>query len=1235
MLGSPHQSAVRHRLLAAFVIAVAVPLAVPAARPAAGPVVVDTTTVPDGDAVATADPAPSDPAPSDPAPSDPAPPDPAPSDPPSPDAAAADTTVPDDLPGDGAVVMALDELAPFAVVPGSSVDLRVTVAGPSAALGGSAFTYTAEIQNNSLPDADGATFTFQPPGGSTGVTATCAAAGGASCGTLDVGYFGDVSGAVGALPHLGLVTITVTGNFPMGVASVTASATVEPPPTTTDPDLSTNTSSVGTALSPPVADLSATIAQSHDTVVDGDVITYTLSYANAGPHEIRRAQIIAPYFASSSYTATSILVSCTPTAGATCPDDLDDDYGSNGFAYTVPVMPPGSTLVLIYEVTVAARPGACGDDASFVTSTRITAPNGADDPNSFNNGTANLVATADVPPCPETDLVAVKSQSQPSIVVDDVVTYTMTFTNAGPSDAHGASIVDTFTSFGEVSPVYQPTRQFTGCTPTGGAVCPTNLVDHHSDGTIFSTTIPTFPVGASVTITYDLTFSASANGGCGVDVLFRNSARIGTPAGLVDSNPGNNNATVYLTAESPACVPVDLTASLTQSQPTVRPGDVVTYSAVYSNEGPGSADGATIQGSFHIYNDRWYVVYGNPSAHFVSCVATGGAVCPTFSDMTYAGAAWFYATAIPTFPAGATLTVTYEVTYPVSTSPAGSPCSSSITFLNGAAIAAGGTAVESDYSNNQEQATLDAGVCADVAVNKSVAPAQVQAGEPVSYTIDVTNESSDAADHVAVRDPLPSGFVFESAGCSVLSGTATCGAVDYDPVTHTVTSTIDNLATGDGLRFVLTGTAGVEAATFTNTATATPTPGLSRYLDPHPASNFSQVNLQIFNTVSPITVTKTIAGLSPAGLPSPLTFTGTITCASQGSQPWSVTVPAGATSASAAAVTFWDGEPCVVAEDAPPAAPPWTAWIGSPIVAPALVPILGPATPVAVSVTNTLVEVPRGDGVVIVTKTIDGLTAAGLPAPLTFTGSVSCDGQPTQAWSATVAAGATSGSAPALTFAEGSSCSVTEDDVVAPAPAGYVWAGSPSISPVTTPVLSAGAALQVTVTNTLDALAPTGAIEVTKVVSGAAPVTGDFGFVVFCGDAGTFTAVVSLAGATSGSATVRNVPAGAVCTVTEHARAIAPAGFEWAEPHYSTAALTVAADETSEIVVTNPLRAMAAPEVPTTSNPPGTPSTPTGTLPSTGAAPAPVIGIGLLLVILGTAATLIRRRPPGDLDLSR
>jgi uncharacterized repeat protein (TIGR01451 family) len=197
-----------------------------------------------------------------------------------------------------------------------------------------------------------------------------------------------------------------------------------------------------------------------------------------------------------------------------------------------------------------------------------------------------------------------------------------------------------------------------------------------------------------------------------------------------------------------------------------------------------------------------------------------------------------------------------------------------------------------------------------------------------------------------------------------------------------------------------------------------------------------------------------------------------------------------------------------------------------------------------------------------VTKEIAGLPA-GLPQAMTFSGRLTCGTQPAQTWTATVAAGATSGSSAALTVFQGDSCTATEDTPPA-APAGYGWSGAPAI---------AEQAQGFTVTNRLQRL--NGGVQLTKRFSGpaagVAAVNGRFDFSLDCGPDGVHTASVTVANGLEASVRVANLPANASCTVTETGKAAAPAAYQWGAPVYSANSVVVTAGSDVALSVTNPL----------------------------------------------------------------
>jgi uncharacterized repeat protein (TIGR01451 family) len=110
---------------------------------------------------------------------------------------------------------------------------------------------------------------------------------------------------------------------------------------------------------------------------------------------------------------------------------------------------------------------------------------------------------------------------------------------------------------------------------------------------------------------------------------------------------------------------------------------------------------------------------------------------------------------------------------------------------------------------------------ADLSITKS-APASVQTGASLTYTIQVTNNGPDAASSVVLTDPLPAGSAFVSAAggmsCTHNSGIVNC--------------TTPQIASGSSATVLLTVTAPQQATTLSNTASVS-----SATTDPNGTNN--------------------------------------------------------------------------------------------------------------------------------------------------------------------------------------------------------------------------------------------------------------------------------------------------------------------------------------------------------------------------------------------------------------
>ncbi|MCP4898843.1 MAG: DUF11 domain-containing protein [bacterium] len=124
---------------------------------------------------------------------------------------------------------------------------------------------------------------------------------------------------------------------------------------------------------------------------------------------------------------------------------------------------------------------------------------------------------------PEADLSISKDDGVASVELGDVLTYTITVSNAGSSDVLGATVTDTFpTSLSGVT---------WSCDEAGGGTCgfPSGLGDIAVEVDL--------PAGTSVE------FTAHATVGPGASLGVSNTATVECPVGVVESDPSDNEAT--------------------------------------------------------------------------------------------------------------------------------------------------------------------------------------------------------------------------------------------------------------------------------------------------------------------------------------------------------------------------------------------------------------------------------------------------------------------------------------------------------------------------------------------------------------------------------------------------------------------------------------------------------------------------------------------------------------------
>ncbi|MFO1316169.1 MAG: hypothetical protein U1F58_11255 [Burkholderiales bacterium] len=262
--------------------------------------------------------------------------------------------------------------APITVTtPGSPVaDLAITKTNNvTSVTPGSVVTYVIVVTNNGPAAVIGATVTDTVPAALTGVTWTCAASAGSSC---PASGSGSINATVDLLAG-GTATFTLTGTLSGSASgSLTNTASVAPPPGTTDPNPGNNTST------------------DSDPIVANAVVDLAIAKQNTGP--------FAPGQVGAQYEIVVTNVGTVPTSGlVTVTDTLPPGLtataiGGAGWACTQPAGPctrsdplaPGASYPAItLTVNIAA------DAPSPVVN--VVEVKGGGDTNGANNSAKNVV----------------------------------------------------------------------------------------------------------------------------------------------------------------------------------------------------------------------------------------------------------------------------------------------------------------------------------------------------------------------------------------------------------------------------------------------------------------------------------------------------------------------------------------------------------------------------------------------------------------------------------------------------------------------------------------------------------------------------------------------------------------------------------------------------------------------------------------------------------------------------
>ena len=739
----------------------------------------------------------------------------------------------------------------------ASANLSITKSdSPDPVTAGGTVTYTITVTNNGPSPATNVTVTDTLSGSTT--YGSSIPSQGSCTGT------GPVICNLGSLANGASATVTITVTAPTEGGTIYNSASVSG--SEFDPNTGNNSTGPVPTTVNASANLSITKTDSPDPVTAAGTLTYTLTVTNNGPSTATNVAITDTLPGSTTYgSATPSQGSCTGTTTVTCnlgslangasatvtitvtapteggtisnnasvsgtePDpntgnnstgpvpttvtasanlsitksDSPDPVTEGGtLSYMITVTNSGPSTATNVTVTdtlpgtttyVSATPtqgscsgtgtvtcnlGSLGNGASAMVTITVT-PNAAgtiynsagvtlteNDPNTANNTTPAIPTTVNPPPSIDADLLIAKTDSPDPVTAGGTLTYTITVTNLGPNPATNLTVTDTLPS--GVSNI-----------SAGGSGWTCGVA-----GYVVTCTRPSLSVTPPSAPDITITVTVPSSGG----TIINTSSVTAT-----ENDPnGSNNTTgpVYTMVNASA----NLSITKGDSPDPVTVGGTLTYTITVTNNGPSPATNVTVTDTL-----PGTTTYVSATPSQGSCTGTAIVTC-----------------SLGSLANGANATVMVVVT----PNTAG-------TISNSASV----TLTENDPNTSDNITPAIATtvnpppiIDADLSITKTDSPDPVAlVGDPLTYTITVTNNGPATATGVTMTDSLPASVTLVSATPS--QGPPCSG-------TTTITCNLGTLASGSSATVTVIVTTKPPAEMIGNTASV-----YGNETDPNMANN--------------------------------------------------------------------------------------------------------------------------------------------------------------------------------------------------------------------------------------------------------------------------------------------------------------------------------------------------------------------------------------------------------------
>ncbi len=529
-------------------------------------------------------------------------------------------------------------------------------------------------------------------------------------------------------------TITITARVLPAAVGTTITNAASLSGSDPDPTPGNNTASVATTIGQ-AADLHVTKSVAPAAVNLGSNATWTVAVRNDGPGP-----------------AAGVSVTDTLPAGVTV-QSITASQGTcgtgNPFTCAIGTIASGATATIV----VVARPPSSA--AGTTITNTATASTTTWDPDASDDSASSPLTVN-----PAADLQVAKTADKATANVDELITWTVSVENVGPSAALGATITDTAPAGVSIQSV----------TPQAGVTCSTA-------GQVISCALgASYPAGATRSVSIVARVNRASAGS-----PLSNSAT--TASSTFDQDLSNNLSSVTTSINNAS----DLRVAKTADRAAANVGDTITWTITATNDGASPATGVQLTDVLPAG-----VTLTGPAPQ-----ASVGPVCPVVANQVVC--------AIGTLAVGASATLV--LTARVEAAAAETP------LQNVAQVT--GAEFDPDVANNSTSVSSPVPATADLRIAKSVSNASRNVGDALTYTLTAANDGPSTATNVQITDTVPVGFQLTAAP-TVTGGSCTV-------VGRLVTCTVASLASGGARSITLAGqvTAVAAGTTLSNTAAIT------------------------------------------------------------------------------------------------------------------------------------------------------------------------------------------------------------------------------------------------------------------------------------------------------------------------------------------------------------------------------------------------------------------------------